>query len=43
MTGIKVHDYESYLELAVQPIIDFSRLDYVFVLILSSSDEEAVQ
>jgi len=27
----------------VQPIIDFSRLDYVFVLILSSSDEEAVQ
>ena len=43
VTGIKVHDYESYLELAVQPIIDFSRLDYVFVLILSSSDEEAVQ
>ena len=43
VTGIKVHDYETYLELAVQPIIDFSRLDYVFVLSLSGSDGEAAQ
>ena len=43
VTGIKVHDYETYLELAVQPIIDFSRLDYVFVLNLSGSDGEAAQ
>lgn len=43
ITGIKVHDYETYLELAVQPIIDFSRLDYVFVLNLSGSDGEAAQ
>ena len=43
ITGIKVHDYETYLELAVQPIIDFSRLDYVFVLSLSGSDGEAAQ
>ena len=41
--GIVVHDYETYLELAVQPIIDFSRLDYVFVLNLSGSDGEAAQ
>ena len=43
VTGIKVHDYETYLELAVQPIIDFSRLDYVFVLSLSGADGEAAQ
>ena len=43
VTGIKVHDYETYLELTVQPIIDFSRLDYVFVLDLSRSHEGAVQ
>ena len=43
ITGIKVHDYETYLELAVQPIIDFSRLDYVFVLSLSGADGEAAQ
>ena len=43
VTGIKVHDYETYLELAVQPIIDFSRLDYVFVLNLSGFDGEAAQ
>jgi len=43
VTGIKVHDYETYLELTVQPIIDFSRLDYVFVLDLSSPHEEATQ
>ena len=43
VTGIKVHDYETYLELAVQPIIELSRLDYVFVLNLSGSDGEAAQ
>ena len=43
VTGIRVHDYETYLELTVQPIIDFSRLDYVFVLDLSSPHEEATQ
>ena len=43
ITGIKVHDYETYLELTVQPIIDFSRLDYVFVLDLSSAHEGAIQ
>ena len=43
ITGIKVHDYETYLELTVQPIIDFFRLDYVFVLDLSGTSEEAAQ
>ena len=43
VTGIKVHDYETYLELTVQPIIDFFRLDYVFVLDLSGSHEGSVQ
>lgn len=43
VTGIKVHDYETYLELTVDPIIDFARLDYVFVLDLSALQEEAVQ
>ena len=43
ITGIKVHDYETYLELTVQPIIDFFRLDYVFVLDLSGASEEAAQ
>ena len=43
VTVIKVHDYETSLELAVQPIIDFSRLDYVFVLNLSGSDGEVAQ
>ena len=43
VTSIKVHDYETYLELAVQPIIDFSRLDYVFVLDLWGAHEGAAQ
>lgn len=43
ITGIKVHDYENYLELTVQPIIDFFRLDYVFVLDLSGAQEGAIQ
>ena len=38
VTGIKVHDYETYLELTVEPIIDFARLDYVFVLDLSATE-----
>ena len=38
VTGIKVHDYETYLELTVEPIIDFARLDYVFVLDLSAAE-----
>ncbi|MGP1528814.1 MAG: rod shape-determining protein MreC [Treponema sp.] len=37
---IKVHDYESYLELLVEPVLDFSRLDYVFVLDLSKMQKE---
>lgn len=41
--SIKVHDYETYLELTVEPIIDFSRLDYVFVLDLSDVQAEAEQ
>ena len=43
VTGIKVHDYETYLELVVQPIIDFSRLDYVFVLDLSGTYRETAR
>jgi len=43
ITGIKVHDYETYLELTVQPIIDFFRLDYVFVLDLSGAQEGTIQ
>lgn len=38
--SIKVHDYETYLELTVEPVIDFSRLDYVFVLDLSVQQKE---
>lgn len=37
---IKVHDYELYLELLVEPVLDFSRLDYVFVLDLSKMQKE---
>ena len=43
VTGIRVHDYETYLELTVQPIIDFSRLDYVFVLDMSGTNEGAAE
>ena len=43
ITGIKVPDYETYLELTVQPIIDFFRLDYVFVLDLSGAQEGTIQ
>ena len=43
VTGIKVHDYETYLELTVEPIIDFARLDYVFVLDLSATEEETAE
>ena len=43
ITGIKVHDYGTYLELTVQPIIDFFRLDYVFVLDLSGAQEGTIQ
>ncbi|MEL3906333.1 MAG: rod shape-determining protein MreC [Treponema sp.] len=38
--SIKIHDYESYLELTVEPIIDFARLDYVFVLDVSAPEKE---
>jgi len=38
--SIKVHDYETYLELTVEPIIDFARLDYVFVLDLSEMQQQ---
>jgi len=43
VTSIKVHDYETYLELTVEPVIDFFRLDYVFVLDLSSSQGDPIQ
>lgn len=43
VTGIKEHDYETYLELTVEPVIDLSRLDYVFVLDLQSHGGEAAQ
>ena len=43
VTGIRVHDYETYLELTVQPISDFSRLDYVFVLDMSGTNEGAAE
>lgn len=38
--SIKIHDYETYLELTVEPVIDFLRLDYVFVLDLSVQQKE---
>lgn len=41
ITSIKVHDYETYLELTVEPVIDFSRLDYVFVLDLQNHSKES--
>ena len=32
VSKIEVFDYETSLELSIEPIIDFSRLEYVFVL-----------
>lgn len=39
VTGIREHDYETYLELTVEPVIDLSRLDYVFLLDLKNHGE----
>lgn len=41
VTSIKVHDYETHLELTVEPVIDLSRLDYVFVLDLQNHSKES--
>ncbi|MGP1576101.1 MAG: rod shape-determining protein MreC [Treponema sp.] len=41
--AIRVHDYETYLELTIDPIIDFSRLDYVFVVDTSAAEKELIK
>ncbi len=38
---IKKHDYESFLELLVEPVLNLSRLDYVFVLDISVENKGA--
>ena len=40
ISKIKTHDYESSLELYIEPIIDFSCLEYVFVLDTSKIEKE---
>ena len=40
VSKIKTHDYETSLELSVNPIIDFSCLEYVFVLDTSKIEKE---
>ena len=40
ISKIKVHDYETSLELSVEPIINFSTLEYVFVLDTSHNNKE---
>ncbi|EFW37486.1 rod shape-determining protein MreC [Treponema phagedenis] len=37
---IKMHNYETSLELSIEPALDFSKLDYVFVLDLSELQKE---
>lgn len=37
VSKIKVHEYENSLELYIEPIIDFSSLEYVFILDAASS------
>lgn len=41
--AIRVHDYETYLELTIDPIIDFSRLDYVFIVDTSTAEKEILK
>ncbi len=38
---IKQHDYESFLELLIDPVLNLSRLDYVFVLDVFTANQEA--
>ncbi|MGP1438049.1 MAG: rod shape-determining protein MreC [Treponema sp.] len=40
ISKIKMHDYETSLELSVEPIINFSILEYVFVLDISHNNKE---
>ena len=40
ISKIKMHDYETSLELSVEPIINFSTLEYVFVLDISHNHIE---
>ena len=40
ISKIKMHDYETSLELSVEPIINFSILGYVFVLDVSHNNKE---
>ena len=40
ISKIKMHDYETSLELSVEPIINFSILEYVFVLDVSHNNKE---
>ena len=40
VSKIEIFDYETSLELSVEPIIDFSRLEYVFVLDTSTVKKE---
>ena len=40
ISKIKIHDYETSLELSVEPIINFSTLEYVFVLDTSHNNRE---
>jgi rod shape-determining protein MreC len=40
VSGIRALDYETSLELDLEPIIDFSRLENVFVLDLGSASGE---
>ena len=40
ISKIKMHDYETSLELSVEPIINFSTLEYVFVLDISHNNKE---
>ena len=40
ISKILVHDYETSLELFVEPIINFSTLEYVFVLDISHNNKE---
>ncbi len=40
ISKIKVHNYQNSLELFIEPIIDFSSLEYVFVLDTKNSERE---
>jgi len=40
VSGIRGLDYETSLELDLEPVIDFSRLENVFVLVMNAVPEE---